>query len=80
MISGESTLTEGGSLSLDCDPSNSAPLPTVHWSTSQGEVISDRSIEIEGIDRSEAGTYTCVVTLDGDTRSSTVDVIVKCEQ
>ena len=65
---------------MDCDASNSGPLPIVQWLDPQGRVASiSRDLEIEDIHHDAAGVYTYVATSDdGETMSSTVDVIIKC--
>ena len=72
---------EGDTLSLDCDASNSQPLPTVAWLDPQGEEISSsRDNEIVGISRTQSGIYTCVATdSNGETQDTTVNVIVEGE-
>ena len=66
---------------MDCDTSNSAPLPSVQWLNPQGVMVSnDRNLEIEDIQRDGTGVYTCVATSnDGETLNSTANVIVQCE-
>ena len=67
---------------MDCDASNSGPLPSVQWLNPQGGVASiSRDLEIEDIQRDAAGVYTCVATsADGEeTLNSSVNVIVQCE-
>ena len=65
---------------MDCDASNSGPLPSVHWLNPQRGVASiSRDLEIEDIQRDAAGVYTCVaISDDGETMNSTADVIIKC--
>ena len=73
-------MDEGDTLSLDCDSSNSAATPPVHWVSSSGEMISnDRSLEIINITRHMAGIYTCVATSinDGSTANTSVNVTVE---
>ena len=66
---------------MDCDASNSGPLPSVQWLNPQGvEASNDRLLDIEDIQRDAAGVYTCVATSnDGETMNSTANVIVQCE-
>ena len=66
---------------MDCDTSNSSPLPSVQWLNPQGVMIeNDRSLEIKDIQRDAAGVYTCIATsLDGETLNITVNVTVQCE-
>ena len=75
-------MDEGDTLSLDCDSSNSAATPPVHWVSSSGEMVSnDRSLEIINITRHMAGIYTCVATSinDGSTANTSVNVTVESE-
>ena len=66
---------------MDCDSSNSAPLPSVQWLNPQEVMIeNDRDLDIVGIQRDAAGVYTCVATSDdGEILNSTANVIVQCE-
>ena len=75
-------MDEGVTLSLECDSSNSAPLPTVHWLSPDGEMISDsRHLTISNITRDMAGTYTCIAISDNTraTMNATVNIIVNGE-
>ena len=76
------TVMKGDTLSLDCDASNSQPLPSVEWVNPQGVVVSDtRNIEIVGISRTQGGIYTCVAAAqNGETQNSTVNVTVEGER
>ena len=72
-------MDEGDTLSLDCDSSNTATGPPVHWLSPDGEMISnDRSLIINNITRDMAGTYTCVAASlnTGAVVNTTVNVIV----
>ena len=67
---------------MDCDASNSSPLPSVQWLNPQGVMVSNsRNLEIEDISRNGTGVYTCVATSsDGqETLNSTANVTVKCK-
>jgi hypothetical protein len=77
-IIGAREVAEGDTLDLDCDASNSSPLPSVAWFSPQsGQVSDDRFLVMEDISRSEAGNYSCVATDSGGaTQSSSVSVIV----
>ena len=80
VITGESTVVERSTLSLDCDASNSAPLPSVVWLNPRGETVSNsRILIVNNIQRSAAGTYMCVARVaDSQLISSvTVNVIRK---
>ena len=81
-ITGNTAVMEGDTLSLDCDASNSQPLPSVEWVNPQGVVVSDtRNIEIVGISRTQGGIYTCVAAAqNGETQNSTVNVTVEGER
>ena len=57
-------MSEGGTLDLSCDGSNSDPLPTLHWVFPDGETVSDTGqLVIMDITRNGRGTYTCVAIL-----------------
>ena len=61
LISGETTVSEGDTLYLSCDGSNSDPLPTLHWVSPDGETVSDTGqLVIMDITRNMSGLYTCV--------------------
>ena len=79
LISGETTVSEGGTLYLSCDGSNSDPLPTLHWVSPDGETVSDTGqLVIMDITRNRRGMYSCVVTLPHSnmTLNTTVNVNV----
>jgi hypothetical protein len=86
VITGNTTLSKGDTLYLDCDTSNSNPRVglSVKWLSPEGVVVSyDTTLEIMNIQRSAVGIYTCVATrpLSGATMNSTVNVTVQfpCE-
>ena len=81
VITGNTTLSKGDTLYLNCDTSNSRPRPSVEWFSPEGIMISiTRDLEIMNIQRSAAGIYTCVALLRyGATMNSTVNVTVQCE-
>ena len=82
VISGQSTVNEGGTLSLDCNAGNSQPLPSVEWFTPDTTSISiTRTLEIPAISRNQAGDYMCVATdsLSGAQENSVSTVIVQCK-
>ena len=82
VISGQSTVDEGDTLSLDCNAGNSQPLPSVEWFTPDATSISiTRTLEIPAISRNQAGDYTCVATdsLSGAQEGSVSTVIVQCK-
>ena len=81
VITGNTTLNEGDTLYLDCDASNSRPLPSVKWFSPEGvNVSNDRFLESMNIQRSAAGIYTCLaISRSGATMNSTVNVIVQCK-
>ena len=73
------SVREGETLTLACDVTNSNPLPTVSWITAEEDVISGNTVEINDIQRSQAGNYICVAAAeDGSTQSSTTVVTVTC--
>lgn len=77
VITGSTTVAVGGTLSLDCDASNSAPTPSVVWLDPQRMVVTNsRDLVIDNIQRSAAGTYMCVATVADDSHTSSVDVDV----
>ena len=72
-------MSEGDTLYLRCDCSNSDPLPTLHWISPDGETVSDTGqLVIMDITRNGSGTYTCVVTLPQSdmTLNTTVSVTI----
>ena len=80
MITGETTVNEGSTLTLDCDTSNSRPSPSVAWFNSEGEMVSgSRALMIENILRDATGSYSCVATVMEATMTSSVTVTVQCE-
>ena len=82
IITGESTVEEGDTLSLICDSSNSNQEPTVKWFNEENEVVSIFGpLTISKITRPEAGNFTCVTfppNPDNST-SNSVTVIVQCK-
>ena len=79
LISGETTVSEGDTLYLSCDGSNSDPLPTLHWVSPDGETVSDTGqLVIMDITRNISGLYTCVATLPHSnmTLNTTVSVTI----
>ena len=82
MISGETTVNEGDTLKLNCDQSNSRPLPPIKWFSPDGESVTNNAqLRIAHITRTLAGNYTCIATnvLSGDTMSSSVYITILCE-
>ena len=81
LISGNATVREGHTLVLECDASNSHPLPSVAWFSPQSLLLSgERRLVIGNISRNQAGLYSCVATdSNGATESSRVAVTVECE-
>ena len=72
-------MSEGDTLYLSCDGSNSDPLPTLHWVSPDGETVSDTGqLVIMDITRNMSGTYTCVATLPQSdmTLNTTVSVTI----
>ena len=80
-ISGNATVREGHTLVLECDASNSHPLPSVAWFSPQSLLLSgERRLVIGNISRNQAGLYSCEATdSNGGTKSSRVAVTVECE-
>ena len=73
------SVTEGETLSLLCDVTNSNPPPSVSWITAEGEEVGGSTVIINDIQRNQAGNYICVATAeDGSTRTSTTVVTVTC--
>ncbi|CAI8032691.1 Neogenin [Geodia barretti] len=79
LISGNATVREGHTLVLECDASNSHPLPSVAWFSPQSLLLSgERRLVIGNISRNQAGLYSCVATdSNGATESSRVAVTVE---
>ena len=72
-------MSEGDTLYLSCDGSNSDPLPTLHWVSLDGETVSDTGqLVIMDITRNRRGMYSCVATLPNSTMTlnTTVNVNV----
>ena len=85
VISGVTTVNEGDTLELNCDASNSRPLPPVKWFSPDGNLISNNSqLTIVNITRTLAGNYTCIATnvLSGDTMriSAYITILRKCAE
>ena len=81
VISGNSSVSEGETLDLVCNASNSHPLTSVAWFSPQSLLlIDDRKLVVRNISRTQAGLYYCVATdlLSGATQTSTVAVTVTC--
>jgi hypothetical protein len=84
VITGNTTLSKGDTLYLDCDTSNSRPSPRVEWLSPEGVVLSnERILEMTNIQGSAEGIYTCVAThpIYRATLNSIVNVTVQvpCE-
>ena len=70
-------MSEGDTLYLSCDGSNSDPLPTLHWVSPDGETVSDTGqLVIMDITRNITGMYTCVATLPNSTMTLNTTVSV----
>ena len=81
IITGDTTVNEGGTLSLNCDSSNSNGLPPVQWFYQTNDVVSNAALlTLPDIMRSQAGNYTCQTLPPNpdNSRSSSVDVVVQC--
>ena len=82
IITGDTTINEGDTLDLRCDTSNSHLQPQGQWFNEDGMLLIDFSrLQIEHIDRSEAGMYTCrtITPNPDDSTNTTVTVVVQCE-
>ena len=80
VITGETVINEGGTLNLDCDSANSRPGPSTEWFNPNGDSITNsRIVMMMDIQRSAAGTYTCVANQEGATMSSSVNITVQCK-
>ena len=81
IITGNTTVNAGGTLSLNCDSSNSYQLPPVQWFIETNDVLSNTALlTLPDIMRSQAGNYTCQTLPPNpdNSRSSSVDVVVQC--
>ncbi|CAI8043908.1 hypothetical protein GBAR_LOCUS24383 [Geodia barretti] len=80
IITGETTVNEGDTLSLNCDSSNSNQQPSVQWFRDRlNRVLSSvGELTIASIVRCQAGTYTCVTAPPNpeDSTSTSVEVVV----
>ena len=80
VITGNTTLSKGDTLYLDCDTSNSRPSPRVEWLSPERDVVSnERIFEMTNIQGSAEGIYTCVATQPLSGATITVNVTVQCE-
>ena len=82
IITGNTTVNEGDTLSLNCDSSNSNRLPPVMWFNQTHDVVSNTAqLTLPDIMRSQAGNYTCQTSPPNpdNSTSSSVDVVVKCK-
>ena len=82
MVSGVTTVNEGDTLELNCDASNSRPLPPVKWLSPDGESVSNvAQLKIVNITRTLSGDYTCIAThiISGNTMSSSAYITILCE-
>ena len=82
IITGVASVNEGGTLSLDCDSSNSNQQPPVQWMSPQNTVVSSEAqLTLPNIMTSQAGTYTCVTSPPdpADSASNSVEVVVTGE-
>ena len=82
IITGVTSVNEGGTLSLNCDSSNSNQQPPVQWMSPQNTVVSSEAqLTLPNIMTSQAGTYTCVTAPPdpADSASNSVEVVVTGE-
>lgn len=76
------TVNESSSLSIYCDTSNSAAtyVDDVYWLYPDGRTKGGKKLKIDGIARSDAGLYSCVVvSIDGEKLNATTEIIVQCK-
>lgn len=81
IITGETTINEGGTLSLNCDSSNSNQEPLVKWLNKDSMVVSMYAqLKISNILRSQAGNYSCQTFPPNfhNSTTSSVTVVVQC--
>ena len=80
VITGDTTVNEGSTLSLNCDSSNSNQQPPVTWFYQTNDVSNTAQLTLPDIMRSQAGNYTCQTSPPNrdNSRSSSVDVVVQC--
>ena len=79
-ITGNTLLSKGDTLYLDCDTSNSRPSPRVEWLSPEGVVVSnERILKMTNIQESALGKYTCVATHPLFGAIVTVNVTVQYE-
>ena len=80
LIKGETTVSEGDTLHLTCDVSNSLPLPSFKWVYPGGEAFT-RDLRISNTTRYMTGTYTCVTihTFSDATVNNSVHITILCE-
>ena len=76
---GETEVTEGNTLHLLCDGSNSDPQPTLQWISPDGKMVSESGeLDIVTTTRNMTGIYTCVATFPHSTATmnTTVDITI----
>ena len=80
LIKGETTVSEGDTLHLTCDVSNSSPLPSIKWVYPGGQTFI-RDLELSNITRNMTGTYTCIAThaFSGVKVNTYVHITILCE-
>ena len=81
LIKGETTVSEGDTLHLTCDVSDSRPLPSIKWVYPGGQTFT-RDLEISNIMRNMSGTYTCIAThttFSDATMNISVHITILCE-
>ena len=73
-------VSEGDRLDLECDITNSHPLPSIRWVYPGGQTFT-KDIEINNITRNMAGTYTCIATttFSDSTVNTSVHITILCE-
>ncbi|CAI8046614.1 Leucine-rich repeat and fibronectin type-III domain-containing protein 5 [Geodia barretti] len=77
-IMGETEVTEGSTLHLLCDGSNSDPQPILQWISPDGKMASQSGeLDIVTTTRNMTGIYTCVATLPRSTATMNTTVDIK---
>ena len=82
IVTGNTAINEGDTLDLRCDTSNSFLQPHAQWFNGGGIFLTSSSrLQIEDIDRTGAGMYTCRTNTPNpdDSTNTTVTVVVQCE-
>lgn len=70
----------GSKVTLKCHVSGLTPVPTVKWVGPNGNIKQSQEAEIDSVAVSDKGTWTCVITLNEQTFSDTLDLKLKGKQ